>query len=117
MVRSFRGVQVDMEKLINQQGDAMSLGNTKLNGRGDVVKHGKIVETRAERLKKWLELHKEERATVNLAEDKETKKVEEEIAKQSFEETKRVARPRKNNAEKININNVEKLLETNEEEE
>ena len=94
MVKSYRGVEVDMEKIIKQQGDTMSLGNTKLNGRGDVVKHGKIVETRAERLKKWLETHKSEQATVNLAEDKESKKLEEEIAKQTFEETKRVAKPK-----------------------
>ena len=110
MVKSFRGQDVDMEKLANQQGDTMSLGNTNLNGRGDVVKHGKVVESRAQRLAKWMETHKVERATVNLAEDKESKKLEEEIAKQSFEETKRVAKPKK-----ININNVEKLLETNEE--
>lgn len=94
MVKSFRGIEVDMNKIIDVQGDIMSLGNTKLNGRGDVVKHGKIVETRSERLKKWIETHKLEQATVNLAEDKESKKIEEQIAKQSFEETKRVAKPR-----------------------
>ena len=32
MVKSYRGVEVDMEKIIKQQGDTMSLGNTKLNG-------------------------------------------------------------------------------------
>ena len=95
MVRSYRGQDVDMEKLIKQQGDTMSLGNTKLNGRGDVVKHGKIVETRAERLEKWLATHKTEQAKVNLAEDKNSKKLEEEIAKQAFEESKRVAKTKK----------------------
>jgi len=111
MVKSFRGQNVDMEKLMNQQGDAMSLGNTKLNGRGDVVKHGKIVETRAQRLAKWMENHKTERATVNLAEDKESKKLEEEIAKQSFEETKRVAKPKKSFEPKIELNTEPKVEE------
>lgn len=95
MVRSYRGQDVDMEKLIKQQGDNMSLGNTKLNGRGDIVNHGKIVETRAERLEKWLANHKTEQAKVNLAEDKNSKKAEDELAKQAFEENKRVAKPKK----------------------
>lgn len=95
MVKSYRGQDVDMEKLVKQQGNNMSLGNTKLNGKGDIVKHGKVVETRAERLEKWLASHKSEQAKVNLAEDKNSKKLEDEIAKQAFEESKRVAKPKK----------------------
>jgi len=109
MVRSYRGAEVDMEKIIKQQGDTMSLGNTKLNGRGDVVKHGKIVETRAERLKKWMETHKTEQATVDLAKDRESKKLEEEIAKQAFDETKRVAKPKKTFEQKTEEKTEEKV--------
>ena len=111
MVKSFRGQDVDMEKLANQQGDTMSLGNTSLNGRGDVVKHGKVTETRAERLKKWLETHSVEQATVNLAEDIESKKLEEEIAKQTFDETKRVAKPKRPFEQKIQPKTEEQKTE------
>ena len=91
MVRSYRGQEVDMDKIVQQQGEAMSLGNTRLNGRGDEVVHGKVVKTRAERLKEYLKNHPiKKEASVNLAEDEFSKKVEKEIEQSNpFEEIKR----------------------------
>lgn len=99
MVRSYRGQEVDLNRIIKEQGKTMALGNTNLNGRGDIVKHGKVVKTREERLEEWMKSHKEE-ANINLAEDKSTSKIEEELARaNTFEETKRVAKPKKQNTE------------------
>ena len=50
MVKSYRGQEVDLNKIVKDQGDNMSLGNTKLNGRGDIVNHGKVVKSTEERL-------------------------------------------------------------------
>lgn len=94
MVKSYRGQEVDMNKIVKEQGNNMSVGNTNLNCRGDVVKNGVVVKSREERLAEWMKTHKET-SSVNLAEDKNSKKIEEEMAKQSFEENKRVAKPRK----------------------
>ena len=91
MVRSYRGQEVDMDKIIQQQGETMSLGNTHLNGRGDEVRHGQIVKSRAERLKEYLKNHPiKKEASVNLAEDDYSKKVEKEIEQTNpFEEIKK----------------------------
>lgn len=95
MVKSYRGQEVDLNKLAAEQGKTMSLGNTNLNGQGDIVRHGKVVKSRAERLAEWLDSHKES-TSVNFAEDAFSKKVEENlIKKNAFEEEKRVAKPKK----------------------
>lgn len=91
MVKSYRGKEVNMDKIIQQQGSAMSLGNTNLNGFGDEIKHGKIVKTRAERLQEYLKnkpIKKE--ASVNLADDKTSEEIEKEVAQNTdFDEIKR----------------------------
>ena len=90
MVRSYRGKEVDMGKLIQQQGEAMSLGNTHLNGKGDEVINGEIVKTREQRLKEWLSNHSKKEASVNLADDDYSKNVEKEIEQTNpFEEIKK----------------------------
>lgn len=94
MVKSYRGQEVDLNKLIKEQGNNMSLGNTNLNGRGDIVKHGEVVKTREERLNEWMKSHKEE-TSINLSEDGSSTKIEEDLVKSNtFEENKRIAKPR-----------------------
>ena len=102
MVKSYRGQEIDMEKLIASQGDTMSLGTTNLNGRGDEVKHGKVVKTRAERLKEYLEKFPNRQAKVNLADDKFSEKVESEVNQASQFEEIRKAFPKRRNAEPKN---------------
>ena len=104
MVRSYRGQEVDLNRIAAEQGKTMSLGNTNLNGQGDIVKHGKVVKSRAERLEEWMKSHKET-TSVNFAEDNFSKKVEENIVKKNaFEEEKRVAKPKKEPVKREEIN-------------
>ena len=95
MVKSYRGQEVDLNKIVKDQGDNMSLGNTKLNGRGDIVNHGTVVKSREERLQEWMASHKQT-TSVNLAEDINSKKIEDELSKNTSFEDKRVARVKKN---------------------
>lgn len=47
--RSMRGVHVDFSRFINEQGDAIALGNASQNARGDLIdRSGKVVTTRAD---------------------------------------------------------------------
>lgn len=47
--RSMRGVHVDFSRFINEQGDAVALGNASQNARGDLVdRRGNVVQTRAD---------------------------------------------------------------------
>lgn len=49
LYRSARGVMVDMETLILQQENAIALGNTNMNARGDIIgRGGQVVKTRDE---------------------------------------------------------------------
>ena len=101
MVKSYRGQEVDLNKIVREQGDNMSLGNTNLNGRGDIVKHGKVVKSRAERLEEWMKSHKSESTSVNMANDGKLEGFEEEIARVNTFEDKKVAKPKKNIEPKI----------------
>ena len=107
MVKSYRGQEVDLNKIVREQGDNMSLGNTNLNGRGDIVKHGKVVKSRAERLEEWMKSHKSESTSVNMANDGKLEGFEEEIARVNTFEDKKVAKPKKN----IEPKNEEKVEE------
>ena len=91
MVKSYRGKEVNMDKIIQQQGSAMSLGNTNLNGFGDEIKHGKVVKSRAERLQEYLKNHPiKKEASVNLADDKSSEAIEKEIAQNTnFDDVKK----------------------------
>lgn len=103
MVKSYRGQEVDLNRIIKEQGKTMALGNTNLNGQGDLVKHGKIIKTKEQRNKEWNETHSYERAVEDLSKDNSLQGFEEELARaNAFEETKRVAKPRKNIEPKIN---------------
>lgn len=95
MVKSYRGQEVDLNRIIKEQGNAMTLGNTSLNGRGDLVRHGKIVKTKEQRVKEWNETHPMERAKADISYDKNMEKVEEEMSKQNAFDEKRVAKPKK----------------------
>ena len=95
MVKSYRGQEVDLNRIIKEQGDAMALGNTHLNGRGDLVKHGKVIKTKEERVKEWNETHPMEQAKADISYDKNMQGFEEEMSKQNAFEEKRVAKPKK----------------------
>lgn len=111
MVKSYRGQEVDLNKIIKSQGDNMSLGNTHLNGRGDIIKNGKVVKTRAERLEEWMRSHKSESTSVNMANDGKLEGFEEEIARVNAFEDKKVAKPKKNIEQNIEENIEEKVEE------
>ena len=47
MVRTAKGLELNMEQLALQHGDAIALGNASMNSRGDMLgKGGKIIKTR-----------------------------------------------------------------------
>lgn len=95
MVKSYRGQEVDLNKIVKEQGDTMSLGNTKLNGRGDIVNHGEIVKSREQRLSEWMNSHKSESSSVNLGKNDNLQGFEEELARANSFEEKKVAKPKK----------------------
>lgn len=46
-MKSFKGKEVDISSLIEQQGNVMAVGNMKVNARGDLLgKFGQVVKTR-----------------------------------------------------------------------
>ena len=71
MVKSFRGVEVDMNKLAKKYEKTIALGNAHFNGKGDLIgRGGKIIKTREEQLKEYSEANvKTQQGTVMLSDD------------------------------------------------
>lgn len=59
MVKSYRGKEWDMVGLARKYEQNIALGHTEggyvQNGRGDLIKNGKVVKTREEQIKEWKE--------------------------------------------------------------
>jgi len=56
MAKSFRGQQVDMDKLVLTNQQSIAIGNANMNARGDIIgKGGKIIKTREEQNKEFHE--------------------------------------------------------------
>lgn len=53
-IRSYRGVEVDMESLVEANGTQQAVGNINVNARGDVLdERGRVVQTKEERAREY----------------------------------------------------------------
>lgn len=90
MVRSYRGREVDMNKLAKEYEKTIALGNGHMNGRGDKVANGQVVKTREEILAETKPA--KQMGSVNLKSDTSTS-IEKEI--KDIEEEYNPATPKK----------------------
>lgn len=86
MAISFRGKTVDMVSLAKKNEKNIALGNAGMNGRGDIIEHGKVVKTREEYIADWYANNTVEKEVTNLKETAET--VTEEIAEEKVVKAK-----------------------------
>lgn len=71
MVKSYRGVEVDLNALAKKYEKTIALGNAHFNGKGDLIgRGGKVIKTREEQLKEYEEANvKVQKGTVMLSDD------------------------------------------------
>lgn len=67
MVKSFRGKEFNMIELATKNSANMSIGNVRMNGRGDLIgADGKVVKTREEQIKEYMEKHSVQTGTASI---------------------------------------------------
>lgn len=73
MVKSFRGQEFNMIDLATKNSSNMSIGNVRMNGRGDLIgADGKVVKTREEQIAEYMEKHNIQTGTASIKKSEPT---------------------------------------------
>lgn len=102
MVKSFRGVEVDINKLAKKYEKTIALGNAHFNGKGDLIgRGGKVIKTREEQLKEYTEANvKTQQGTVMLSDDGSENELLPTVEESSSPSVKRGRKPKEENVDK-----------------
>lgn len=106
MAISYRGKPVDMVSLAKKYEKSIALGNAHMNGRGDILEHGKVVKTREEQLADWYANHTTIKSTQNLKENMDTDT--QEVQEDKVSKGKKV-RPKYEDITEEEINELKRL--------